>query len=152
MAQTRTAPKQRQAAPARQKKMAHAQEPKKWTHGAFYWNELNTHDVEAAKRFYADTLGWHFEPMPMPEGMYWIIKSGETLVGGLFEMTGPAFANAPEMWLGYIAVDDIDARVKTAVAAGAKVMRPAWDIPGVGRMAILMEPGGAGIAWMTPAS
>ncbi len=29
-------------------------------------------------------------------------------------------------------------------------MRPIFDIPGVGRIAILTEPGGAGIGWITP--
>ena len=41
-------------------------------------------------------------------------------------------------------------RVEKALAAGAQLMRPIFDIPGVGRIAILREPGGAGIAWMTP--
>jgi len=29
-------------------------------------------------------------------------------------------------------------------------MRPIFDIPNVGRIAIIKEPGGAGIGWMTP--
>ena len=37
-------------------------------HGHFHWNELTTRDIERAKKFYADTLGWTFESMPMPEG------------------------------------------------------------------------------------
>jgi predicted enzyme related to lactoylglutathione lyase len=41
--------------------------------------------------------------------------------------------------------------VKKAQAAGATLMRPIFDVPGVGRIAILKEPGGAGIGWMTPA-
>jgi uncharacterized protein len=58
---------------------------------------------------------------------------------------------AAEGWMPYIAVDDVDARVKKATKAGAKVMKPAFDVPGVGRIVILKEPGGAGIGWMTPA-
>ena len=50
----------------------------------------------------------------------------------------------------YLAVDDVDARVKKAIAAGAKLMRPIFDVKGVGRIAILTEPGGAGIGWITP--
>jgi predicted enzyme related to lactoylglutathione lyase len=30
-------------------------------------------------------------------------------------------------------------------------MRAPFDVPGVGRIAMLQEPGGAGIGWMTPA-
>ncbi len=40
--------------------------------------------------------------------------------------------------------------MKKAQAAGAKLMRPAFDNPGVGRIAILTEPGGAGVGWITP--
>ena len=51
----------------------------------------------------------------------------------------------------HLAVDDVDARVKKAQSAGATLMRPIFDVPGVGRIAILKEPGGAGVGWMTPA-
>ena len=36
--------------------------------------------------------------------------------------------------------------------AGARLIKPIFDVPCVGRIAILMEPGGAGIGWMTPAA
>ncbi len=123
-----------------------------WSHGTFYWNELMTWDVEQAKRFYGDTLGWTYEPMPMEDGTYWVIKTGETTVGGMFQLTKPHFEGVPEGWMAYIAVDDVDARATKAISAGAALMRPAFDVPGVGRIAILREPGGAGIGWMTPAS
>jgi predicted enzyme related to lactoylglutathione lyase len=31
-------------------------------------------------------------------------------------------------------------------------MKPAFDIPGIGRIVILMEPSGAAVGWITPAS
>ena len=123
----------------------------KWMHGAFYWNELMTRDIERAKTFYQTAIGWHFDAMPMAEGTYWIAKMGETPVGGIFPLTSPQFDGVPESWMSYLAVDDVDARVKKAAAAGATLMRPVFDVPGVGRIAILKEPGGAGIGWMTPA-
>ena len=58
----------------------------------------------------------------------------------------------PKDWMPYLAVDDVDARAKKATAAGATLMRPLFDIPGIGRIAILREPGGAGVGWMTPAT
>jgi predicted enzyme related to lactoylglutathione lyase len=119
-------------------------------HGKFVWNELMTHDVEKAKAFYKDVIGWKYDTMPGPEGTYWIIKSGDTGIGGMFPMEKPEMKQMPEQWLSYIAVDDIDARCKKAKAAGAKVMREPFDIPDVGRIAILTEPGGAMIGWITP--
>ena len=119
-------------------------------HGHFHWNELVTRDVEKAKKFYGDTIGWTFDGMPMPDGTYWVAKMGDQPVGGLFPIAGPQWEGVPEHWMSYLAVDDVDARVKKATAAGAKLMRPAFDVPGVGRIAILTEPGGAGVGWITP--
>ena len=123
------------------------------SHGKFHWNELMTRDVVRAKKFYSDTLGWSFDQMPMPGGgTYWIAKMGDEFVGGIFDIRGPDYAGVPEGWIPYIAVDDVDARAKKAVAAGAKIMKPAFDVPNVGRIVILQEPGGAGIGWITPAN
>jgi uncharacterized protein YndB with AHSA1/START domain/predicted enzyme related to lactoylglutathione lyase len=132
---------------------APAQAPMSWSHGKFHWNELVTHDLERAKKFYAGTLGWRFEAMPMGGGTtYWLVKVGDQAVGGMFDARGQGCNDVPEGWLPYIAVDDVDARVAKAVKAGAKVMKAAHDIPGVGRIVMLREPGGAGICWITPAA
>ena len=120
-----------------------------WAHGNFHWNELMTRDIEKAKTFYGDVIGWTFNGMAMPDGTYWVAMMGDKPIGGLFPLTAQ-FAGVPESWMSYLAVDDIDARVKKAVAAGAKLMRPIFDVPQVGRIAILTEPGGAGIGWITP--
>ena len=88
--------------------------------------------------------------MPIENGTYWIAKMGDELVGGIFPLSSPQFDGVPECWMSYLAVDDVDARVKKAVAAGSKLMRPIFDVPNVGRIAILTEPGGAGVGWMTP--
>jgi uncharacterized protein len=123
-----------------------------WTHGHFYWNERLTRDIERAKRFYGETIGWTFEAMPMDEGAtYWVAKMAGTPVAGLFPTDRPGFESVPESWMSYLAVDDVDARVKKALVAGAQLMRPIFDVPNVGRIAILTEPGGAGVGWMTPA-
>ena len=122
------------------------------THGTFYWNELMARNVEGAKTFYADTMGWSFDAMPMPGGgSYWVAKMGEQPVAGIFDIGGAEFNGMQEGWMPYIAVDNVDARTAKAVKAGAKVMKAAVDVAGVGRIVILTEPGGAGIGWMTPA-
>ncbi|MEM7041442.1 MAG: VOC family protein [Pseudomonadota bacterium] len=121
-------------------------------HGHFTWNELNTRDAEGAKAFYGKTIGWTFNPMDDPEGdTYWIAMDGETPVAGIFTMTGPAFEGLPNHWFAYLAVDDVDARLEKAVSEGAEVKRPPFDIPGVGRIAIVQDPTGAVLGWMTPA-
>ena len=122
------------------------------SHGHFHWNELMTRDVEKAKTFYANTLGWAFEGMEMPDGTYWIATVDGEPVAGIFDISSAEYQGVPESWMPYIAVDDVDARVRKAAQAGAKVMKEPFDVPGVGRIAMLTEPGGAGIGWMTPVS
>jgi uncharacterized protein len=123
------------------------------SHGKFHWNELMTRDVNRAKKFYADTIGWTFDAMPMPAGgTYWVAMEDGEPAGGIFDISGAEYAGVPECWMSYLAVDDVDARVAKAVKAGAKLMKPAFDVPGVGRIAILTEPGGAGVGWITPAN
>ena len=127
-----------------------------WTHGSFFWNELMTHDVERAKAFYGATLGWTFEGMPMtdpdmPSGVYWIAKTGDRPVGGIFLMQGPEFGDIPDHWFAHISVDDVDARVSRVQAAGGAVLRAPFDVPGVGRIAVVKDATGAAVGWITPA-
>jgi len=123
------------------------------SHGSFHWNELMARDVKAAKKFYADAIGWTYDGMPMPDGqIYWVAKVGDQPVAGIFDISGPGYQGVSDGWMPYLAVDDVDARAKKAVAAGARIVKPAFDVPGVGRIVILMEPGGAGVGWITPAN
>jgi hypothetical protein len=59
---------------------------------------------------------------------------------------------AAPYWLSYIGVEDVDAVTLKAQAAGATVLQPPFDVPGVGRMVILADPLGAQIAYMTPSA
>ena len=80
---------------------------------------------ERAKRFYADTIGWSFEAMPMPEGAtYWVAKMDGKPVGRDLSDRPPGIRGRARSWMSYLAVDDVDARVKKAIAAGAKLMKP----------------------------
>ena len=106
--------------------------------------------VDKAREFYLDFLGFkvdwehRFEPNTP---LYAQVSLGDCRIH-LSEHHGDA---APGSAIR-IAVDDIDARLKKAKAAGATVMREPFDVVGIGRIAILREPGGAGIGWMTPVS
>jgi uncharacterized protein len=129
----------------------HANASGRASHGNFCWNELMTRDVGRAKAFYRNTIGWSFDEMPMADGRtYWCAVLGGKPVAGIFPLDAPEFDGVPESWMSYLAVDDVDERVKKAVKAGATLMRPIFDVPNVGRIAILREPGGAGVGWMTP--
>lgn len=120
-------------------------------HGKFCWHELMTRDVEGTKAFYAETLGWSYDRFPGPAGSdYWIIKVAGEGIGGILDISDKSFEGLEARWVTYVAVDDVDRRVALATSKGAKVMKPAMDIPGVGRIVFLLQPDGAMVAWMTP--
>ena len=121
-------------------------------HGHFHWNELMTRDREAAKAFYGETLGWTYDAFPMADGGdYAVCMMNGQPVGGMLEIKpGTGLDDVPDCWFAYIAVDDIDARLEKVAAAGGAVERPAFDVPGVGRIAIVRDKAGSSIGWITP--
>ena len=121
-------------------------------HGVFYWNELMTRDQAKVREFYGKSIGWTFSEMPMDGGGTYVVANlGDKPVGGIFPMEGPHFEGVPEHWMSYIAVDNVDERLELAVAHGGEVLRPPFDVEGIGRIAILKDAGGAVMGWMTPA-
>ncbi|MGQ0643492.1 MAG: VOC family protein [Gemmatimonadaceae bacterium] len=121
-----------------------------YEHGKFSWNELATTDVEAAKRFYGAALDWKFEQFPMPEGEYWVAKVGEQYVAGITSLKDGSLDNATApYWFPWVEVRDLDARLASASKQGAAILRPAMDVPNVGRVAVVRDPTGAAIGWMT---
>jgi hypothetical protein len=53
-------------------------------------------------------------------------------------------------WIGYIAVDHVDAHIEKIVEAGGKLWKPATDVPGMLRFAVMSDPQGAAIVVFTP--
>lgn len=117
-------------------------------HGMIVWSELMTTEVEKAKAFYANSLGVTFEKFNDPEGKYWVAMAGEKPAWGIMDMT--ARPDGPTGWFTYIGDEDVDARVKAAEAAGASLCMPVFDVPTVGRIAILQDATGSIVGWMTP--
>jgi len=105
----------------------------------FCWFELVTTDAKAAGEFYKAVIGWTTEMSSGPAGPYTIFKTAEEIhVGGMLEMQG-----MPPSWLGYIAVDDVDAFANKIEAAGGQIHKAPLDIPDVGRFAVVADPQGA---------
>jgi predicted enzyme related to lactoylglutathione lyase len=112
---------------------------------SFCWNELGTLDTQKAGQFYSNVFGWSKEVISESPVEYTMFKNGDRSAGGMYKIT-PEMGPIPPHWLVYFAVDDCDAKVQKATELGAQVMRPAEDIPGIGRFAILIDPQGAAFA------
>ncbi|MEY2893680.1 MAG: hypothetical protein RJA98_3588 [Pseudomonadota bacterium] len=124
-------------------------------HGTPIWYELMSKDPQAARRFYSAVVGWRIDEAP-PVGAtmdYRMISAADGLVGGVFTLTDAMCQQgAAPCWLMYLGVDDVDACVASITAAGGSVAMPAFDIPNVGRIALVADPQGAAFYVMRGAS
>ncbi|HEY0146087.1 MAG TPA: VOC family protein [Methylovirgula sp.] len=117
----------------------------------FVWYELMTSKAFAAETFYHDVVGWSARDAGMTNFKYTLLSVGETPVAGLVQCPPdvPPGQSKPR-WLGYIGVEDVDAKVASAEKLGAKVLHAPTDIPDVGRFAVLSDPQGACFALFKP--
>jgi predicted enzyme related to lactoylglutathione lyase len=116
-------------------------------HGKFVWYELMTTDDKAAEAFYRKAVGWGAQDAGMPGISYTLLSAGDTMVGGLIAMPQSVRdAGGRPGWIGYVAVDDVDANAAKASRIGGTIHRAPDDIPTVGRFSIVADPQGAMIA------
>lgn len=111
--------------------------------GSVVWNELNTRDVEGAKRFYGAVFDWTFAVEEHDEVTYVVVKLGEQMIGGIFDITGVLPDEVPQNWLVYFGAEDVDAAAQIAKDSGGQLPSPPHEMPGGGRFAVLMDPAGA---------
>lgn len=110
----------------------------------FVWHDLSTRDVESAKRFYGELFGWKFEQGAGDPYVH--VAAGDRMIGGI--RAKEEGEPGPPSWLGYVLVDDVDAAVERATAAGGATCVPATTLPDVGTFAVLADPsGGVLAAW-----
>jgi predicted enzyme related to lactoylglutathione lyase len=115
--------------------------------GEFSWNELVTQDVAASKKFYTGLFGW--KAQPFGHGAYYtLFQQGKDMVGGLMKCPKPGAASH---WLAYVTVADVDKTAQKAQKLGAEIVMPPFDVPTVGRIAVLVDPQGAAIGIFKPA-
>jgi hypothetical protein len=98
-----------------------------------------SHDLEAARRFYGELLGWTSDPAPIGNGQYHMIMNGTEGIGG-FRIAMPGM---PSHWMSYLSVADVDATAAAALQAGGKLLMPPTDFSPMGIAATIADPQGA---------
>ena len=113
--------------------------------GTFCWFELATSDQEAAKKFYTSLFGYATVDSPMgPNEFYTMFKVDGRDTGAAYTLRAEQKAHGvPPHWALYISV--ISAQIASADAAelGATILVPAFDVMGLGNMAVIRDPTGA---------
>ena len=124
------------------------------THGRFSWYELLTTDMKGARTFYADVIGWDTQDASAPGHAYTFFRIGQTPVGGMMNLPEEVKRRGgSQCWIGYVAVDDVDASVARVRQLGGSVHLPPTDVPDVSRVAVVTDAQRTTIAlvkWLTP--
>ncbi len=108
------------------------------------WNELETSDVESARRFYGEQFGWESgDFMDMGEmGQYRFVDNRGLRLGGLFN----ASEGRPPHFRYYIRVPSISAAKETAERNGGTIHMGPHQVPTGDWIVIGSDPQGAGFA------
>ncbi len=121
---------------------------------SFFWYDLMTTDIGAAREFYADVVGWRPESLESTDlsgRPYIVLNAGNRGVGGIMNLPRDAAKmGMPPAWIGYIYSADADASVEALKKAGGQVHRAPEDIPDVGRFAVVADPQGATFMFLHP--
>ncbi len=107
-----------------------------------FWYELVTTDIKAAKRFYADVIGWEVRPFPGSED-YLVLHAGDRGVGGIMTMPDEMGAAMPPLWMGYVHPRDAEVSKAAIAGGGGTVHRAVSAIPNVGRFSVVADNQGA---------
>ncbi|CAN5915532.1 VOC family protein [soil metagenome] len=116
--------------------------------GAFCWNELYTDNVAASVAFYETIGGFKDAPMDMgPMGTYHVLNSFEKGRAGVMKSPMPGI---PQHWMPYVQVANADQTIEKAKRLGADIKVPPNSVPGVGRLAVFVDPQGASLGILQP--
>ena len=110
------------------------------------WAEAVAPDIDAAKRFYGNVLGWTFIDTEPGFGSYVMCLKNDKTVAAL---TPPMSAvGGPPVWNTYLKTSDANTTAQRAEPAGGKLLMGTVELPNLGRKLLGLDPGGAAFgAW-----
>lgn len=116
--------------------------------GAPCWIDLFTSDPDSAKEFYGQLFGWTSETGGEEYGGYITFsKDGAVVAGG---MNNDGSQGSPDAWTVYLASADAQQTVDAAAAAGGQIYLPPMEVPAMGTMAMIADPGQAAVGIWQP--
>src|SRR3954453_17427224 len=116
--------------------------------GAPCWADLMTSDPAASRDFYGAVFGWTAEEANEELGGYFNFRKNDIrIAGGMASQPG---APVTDVWSVYLASDDAQKTLDAAEAEGGEVHVARMQVKGLGTMAFVAAPGGAGIGVWQP--
>jgi predicted enzyme related to lactoylglutathione lyase len=110
-----------------------------WPNGTPCWIDYGAADLDAAKAFYADVLGWTYTGGEPEFGGYLTVTLNGRMAGGMGPQQDP---DDPPRWTTYFAADDAAATTARIKEAGGTVLVEPMEVGPMGTMVIALDPQG----------
>ncbi|XWN32357.1 MAG: VOC family protein [Devosia sp.] len=114
--------------------------------GRVVWHDLFTNNRQRSMEFYQRVAGWTYK-IEHATDFAWGGGEKDFVLALLDEEAGAGLAQTPpglsHGWLAYVEVRDVDAAAALTEHLGGTIVRQPFDVPGVGRNALLRDPLGA---------
>jgi predicted enzyme related to lactoylglutathione lyase len=111
-----------------------------WPPGTPCWVDYGAADVEAAKAFYAELLGWSDSGGDPEYGGYLTCEASGQAAAGMGPQQDP---DDPPRWTTYFASDDAEQSAARITDAGGTVLVPPMEVGPMGTMVIALDPQGS---------
>lgn len=114
--------------------------------GRIVWHDLFTADAHLSQSFYERVAGWSYL-VEHATNFAWGGGEGDYILSVLSNEAGAGIVepNMPHLrgWVPYVEVDDVDQAAERCVGLCGRVVKPPFEVPGVGRNCLLCDPNGA---------
>ena len=103
-----------------------------------FWNELQTHDLDAAQAFYAAVFGWTSQA---DENGYVLVAADGRMQAGMMAIE-PEWGEVPPNWSVYFNVAAVETAVAKAQELGGTVLVMPKPVGDMGQLAVVQDPQG----------
>ena len=127
--------------------------------GTVWWTELASGNVGKAAEFYSKVIGWKTKAVALEdssraptagEATYTLLLTGDNEVAGIIATSEDSPGKTKPAWITYFQVDNVDAAIARAEAAGGKLLADPFNVGKSARMAIISDPEGTTIGLASP--
>lgn len=105
---------------------------------SFVWVDLSTFDLQAAKHFYSQCLGWQYQKMGTD---YWLREMQQYLVAGMFTMPKKLAEHTHAVFLDVLY--SCSRRATNSSSSRITIEIRLQDAPNGGKIAFIRDPAGA---------
>lgn len=114
----------------------------------FFWNELQTNDLEGCKKFYNSVFGWENSA---DESGYVVFSNNGRMQAGMDKIDA-SWGNVPPSWNVNFNVEDLEKTLAEVTKLGGSILVPATAAGDMGHFSCIQDPQGGIFTVMQAAS